>query len=135
MPSGLVNPLDLPVVGRLIAEHGLSVWHGARVVANTDPLTPLANYGALGVMVGAFMLGLVYGRPTMERALAEIDRGNERFDALLARFVELEERIADGEEARRLQHEETARERAGLRDLVIRNVKLLEYYERGTGQA
>lgn len=128
------DAFDLPVVGPLIASSGDSVWRGLRVVANTDPLTPLANYGALGVMVAAFMLGLVYGRPTMERALAEIDRANERTDAALNGFARIEAELAQLRADMKVRDDAAAADRLALREVVGRNITLLEYYERGTGR-
>ncbi len=51
--------------------------------ASVDPLSALANYGALGVMVAAFMLGLVYGKSTVDRLVQERDRADARAETML----------------------------------------------------
>lgn len=44
----------------------------------------LANYGALGVIVVAFLTGLVFAKPTVDRLIAERDRAEQHRDAVLA---------------------------------------------------
>jgi predicted type IV restriction endonuclease len=43
-----------------------------------------ANYGALGIIVLAFLGGLVQAKPTMDRVIAERDRAEQQRDAVLA---------------------------------------------------
>lgn len=44
----------------------------------------LANYGALGIIVVAFLTGLVFAKPTVDRLIAERDRAEQHRDAVLA---------------------------------------------------
>lgn len=44
----------------------------------------LVNYGALGVIVAAFLGGLVFAKPTLDRVIAERDRAEQQRDVVLA---------------------------------------------------
>lgn len=44
----------------------------------------LPNYGALGIMVFAFLTGFAYAKPTVDRLIAERDRAEQHRDAVLA---------------------------------------------------
>ncbi len=127
---GVPALLDLPMVGPIVVARGDHLWRGVRVIANTDPLTPLANYGALGVMVIAFMLGLVYGRPTMERALADLDKANARTELAIERFAAIEAQLDQVKEAIAEGAVRAAQEREANRQLAVRNIIVLENLER-----
>lgn len=44
----------------------------------------LVNYGALGVIVAAFLGGLIFAKPTVDRLIAERDRAEQHRDAVVA---------------------------------------------------
>lgn len=53
------------------------------VYGAVDPVSTLANYGALGLFVAAFMLGLVFSKATVDRLIQERDRADERAEKIL----------------------------------------------------
>ena len=48
----------------------------------------LANFGALGVIVIAFLSGLVFAKPTVDRLIAERDKAEAHRDAMSADMLE-----------------------------------------------
>lgn len=47
-------------------------------------MNELASYGALGLIVLAFLGGLVFAKPTVDRLIAERDRAEKRRDEVVA---------------------------------------------------
>jgi hypothetical protein len=51
----------------------------------------LANYGALGVIVIAFLSGLVFAKPTVDRLIKERDKAEDQRDSIVR---DVHERVA-----------------------------------------
>lgn len=62
------------------------LWVDVYVIAAVDPLSALANYGALGVIVAAFILGLVHSKTTVDRLVVERDRAEQRAEGMLTDY-------------------------------------------------
>lgn len=48
----------------------------------------LANYGALGLIVLAFLTGLVFAKPTVDRLIKERDKAEEQRDSVIRDVLE-----------------------------------------------
>lgn len=48
----------------------------------------LANYGALGIIVLAFLTGLLYAKPTVDRLIKERDKAEDQRDQVLYDVLE-----------------------------------------------
>lgn len=51
-------------------------------------LDQLVNYGALGVVLGAFLWGLLVAKPTHDRVISERDRAEAQRDKVLDKVLE-----------------------------------------------